>query len=57
VEPAASIPLSAAKNGSPYFIVNQGETAHDRIDCLSGRVDGLVEEIFPTAVEKALRPG
>ena len=57
VEPAASIPLSAAKDGSPYFIVNQGETAHDRISCLSGRVDGLVEEIFPAAVEKALGPG
>ena len=57
VEPAASIPLSAAKSGSPYFIVNRGETAHDRVDCLSGRIDGLVEEIFPAAVEKALRQG
>ncbi|MEC7774874.1 MAG: Sir2 family NAD-dependent protein deacetylase [Planctomycetota bacterium] len=57
VEPAASIPLSAAKSGSPYFIVNQGETAHDRVDCLSGRIHGLVEEIFPAAVEKALRQG
>ena len=57
VEPAASIPLLAAKSGSPYFIVNRGETAHDRIDCLSGRIDGLVEEVLPAAVEKALRQG
>jgi len=54
VEPAASIPLSAARAGKPYFIINRGETAHDGFSCLSGRMEGAVEELFPEAVEMAL---
>lgn len=30
VEPASSVPLAAAKRGTPYVIVNLGPTAHDR---------------------------
>lgn len=54
VEPAASIPLTAAREGKPYFIVNRGETSHDNLESLAGRLEGAVEEIFPTAVARAL---
>ena len=57
VEPAASIPLGAARAGKPYFIINSGETAHDGAPCVSGRLDGRVEEIFPPAVTLALAAG
>ena len=57
VEPAASVPLGAARSGKPYFIVNSGETAHDGLPCVRGRLDGRVEEIFPPAVALALAAG
>lgn len=57
VEPAASIPFGAARAGNPYFIVNSGGTTHDGEPCVSGRLDGRVEEIFPPAVALALASG
>ena len=54
VYPAASIPLSAASRGVPYIIVNQGETDHDGLECLTLRLEGDVAEIFPDAVSSAL---
>jgi NAD-dependent deacetylase len=54
VYPAASIPLSAAMSGVPYVIVNQGETDHDGHECLTLRIEGDVEQIFPEAVLEAL---
>lgn len=57
VEPAASVPFEAARAGNPYFIVNSGETAHDGAPCVSGRLEGRVEEIFPPVVQMALVSG
>jgi len=50
VIPAASIPLAAAERGSPYVIINMGPTDHDDHPAVSLRLEGDVEEIFPTAV-------
>jgi NAD-dependent deacetylase len=55
VYPAASFPLLAARRGVPYIIVNQGETDHDPEQCVTLRIDGQVDEIFPHAVEEALK--
>lgn len=54
VEPAASIPLVAARRGIPYFVINRGPTAHDGAPNVTQRLEGAVEEIFPPAVERAL---
>ena len=51
VEPAASVPLAAARSGVPYVIVNQGATAHDSIATL--RIEGDVTEVLPQAVEQS----
>ena len=55
VYPAASFPLLAAQRGVPYAIINRGETDHDDQPCVSLRLDGEVMELFPNAVEAALR--
>jgi NAD-dependent deacetylase len=55
VYPAANIPLIAASRGVPYVVINQGPTDHDGLPEVTLRVDGDVGEIFPPAVEEALR--
>jgi NAD-dependent deacetylase len=52
VTPAADVPLTAARRGVPYVIVNQGETAHDAVATL--RIDADVADVFPRAVTAAL---
>jgi NAD-dependent deacetylase len=54
VTPASLIPLSATEGGAPYAIVNQGETEHDRMNCVTLRIEGDVSAVFPAAVSKAL---
>lgn len=54
VNPAASIPLYATERGTPYVIVNRGETAHDGLRAVTLRIDGDVGEIIPTAIDRAL---
>jgi NAD-dependent deacetylase len=55
VYPAASFPLLAAQRGVPYVIINRGATEHDHGPSVSLRIEGEVSEIFPAAVETALR--
>lgn len=54
VYPAASFPLLAARRGIPYVIINQGATEHDNDPGVSLRLEGEVNEMFPTAVAVAL---
>jgi NAD-dependent deacetylase len=54
VYPAAAIPLLAARRAVPYVIINRGPTEHDGEGCVSLRLEGEVNEIFPAAVERAL---
>ncbi|MBA3833057.1 MAG: NAD-dependent deacetylase [Chthoniobacterales bacterium] len=54
VYPAASFPLLSARRGVPYVIINRGATEHDHESCVSLRLDGEVNEIFPSAVAEAL---
>jgi NAD-dependent deacetylase len=55
VYPAASFPLLAAERGAPYVIINRGPTDHDQERRVSLRLEGEVTQIFPAAVEEALR--
>jgi NAD-dependent deacetylase len=55
VYPAASFPLLAAQRGIPYLVINRGATDHDHEPSVSLRIEGDVGEIFPPAVEAALR--
>jgi NAD-dependent deacetylase len=55
VYPAASIPLLAAERGTPYIVVNRGQTEHDDHPAVTLRLDGDVTAIVPPAVEAALR--
>jgi NAD-dependent deacetylase len=48
VTPAADIPLFGARKGTPYVIVNRGETPHDRLATL--RLDADVVEVITRAV-------
>ena len=48
VQPAATIPLLAARRGVPYVIVNQGPTEHDALAQL--RIEGDVTEVLPAAL-------
>jgi NAD-dependent deacetylase len=48
VTPAANIPLFGAQRGTPYVIVNQGETPHDEIATL--RIDDDVANVLPPVV-------
>lgn len=54
VNPAASVPLYATERGTPYVIVNQGPTDHDRLRVVTLRLDGDVGAIVPEAVAAAL---
>lgn len=49
VYPAAAIPLTAARAGAPYAVVNRGQTDHDALATL--RIEGDVVEILPAALE------
>ena len=57
VHPAAAFPLMAAQSGIPYLIINQGETDHDRLPCVSLRLEADVGKVFPAAVDEALNAG
>ncbi|GMV17449.1 MAG: NAD-dependent deacetylase [Polyangiaceae bacterium] len=48
VTPAADVPLAGAERGTPYVIVNRGETAHDRLATL--RIDDDVVSVLPAAL-------
>jgi NAD-dependent deacetylase len=50
VYPAAAFPLSAARRGIPYAIINRGPTEHDGFPEVTVRHDGDVSVIFPEAV-------
>ena len=54
VHPAASIPLLAVERGTPYIIVNQGETGHDDHPSVTLRLEADVTAVVPAAVEAAL---
>lgn len=54
VYPAAAIPLLAASRGTPYVIVNRGETGHDGRSSVTLRLEGELTQIFPDAVAAAL---
>jgi len=55
VYPAANIPLIAARKGAPYIVINRGPTDHDDLPEVVLRLEGDVSEIFPPAVEMALK--
>ena len=54
VHPAAQIPLHAANRGTPYVIVNQGETDQDGNHRVTLRVEGNVVKVFPAVVREAM---
>ena len=54
VTPAANFPLLAASLGTPYVIVNRGETDHDKYAEVTVRLEGDVSKLFPEAVNMAL---
>ena len=54
VNPAASFPLLAARQGTPYVIINRGATSHDGLPGVTLRLDGDVGELFAPAVTEAL---
>jgi len=49
VTPAADVPLAGARRGTPYVIVNRGETPHDRLATLC--IDDDVVSVLPTVIE------
>ncbi|HWI57861.1 MAG TPA: Sir2 family NAD-dependent protein deacetylase [Bacillota bacterium] len=55
VYPAANIPLLAAARGVPYLIINRGPTEQDNLPEVMLRLEGDVGDLFPPAVEAALR--
>jgi len=54
VYPAASIPLVAAERGTPYVIINRGETGHDDYASVTLRLEADVTAVVPPAVDAAL---
>ena len=56
VYPAATIPLLAAQQGTPYVIVNRGPSDHDGHPAVTLRLEGDVTTIFPSAVDASLAP-
>jgi NAD-dependent protein deacetylase/lipoamidase len=46
VHPAASIPLMAQQNGSPYLVINRGATDHDSV--ADFRLEGELTELLPS---------
>jgi NAD-dependent deacetylase len=57
VTPAADIPMTGARHGAPYVIVNQGPTEHDRSPFVTLRIEGDISTILPVAVGAALGDG
>ncbi|MFW6181937.1 MAG: SIR2 family NAD-dependent protein deacylase [Spirochaetota bacterium] len=57
VTPAADVPLRAARRGVPYLVINRGPTGHDGLPLVTLRLDGDVQELFPSAVRRALGEG
>jgi NAD-dependent deacetylase len=55
VNPAASIPLYATQRGTPYVIVNQGATEHDRLRAVTLRIEADVSEVLPGAIDRVLQ--
>lgn len=55
VYPAANIPLITARKGAPYVVINRGPTDHDQLPEVTLRLEGDVSEIFPPAVDLALK--
>ena len=55
VYPASEVPLIAARRGVPYVVINRGPTDHDGASEVALRIEGDVLEIFPPAIELALR--
>ena len=53
VQPAALVPLEAARRGVPYVVINRGQTDHDELCTL--RLEGDVAEILPPAVATLTR--
>lgn len=54
VNPAASFPILAARNGIPYIVMNLGPTEHDGTPWVTLRIDGELDAVFPAAVADAL---
>jgi NAD-dependent deacetylase len=54
VYPAANVPLIAAARGTPYIVINRGETEHDGLPEVTLRIEGDAAAVFPPAVAKAL---
>jgi len=54
VYPAAAVPLTAARRGVPYAIINNGPTEHDGLPEVTIRHEGNISEIWPRAVELSL---
>ena len=54
VYPAAAVPLTAARRGVPYAIINNGPTEHDGLPEVTIRREGNISEIWPRAVELSL---
>jgi NAD-dependent deacetylase len=50
VQPAADIPLLAARRGVPYVVINRGPTEHDHLRECTLRLEGDVTELLPPAV-------
>jgi len=54
VTPAADIPIDAASRGTPYVVINRGDTGHDGVGIVTLRLEADVGEVFPPAVALAL---
>ena len=54
VSPANGIPLDGAQRGAKYIIINRDETDHDHLQEVTLRLNDELEDVFPSAVEKAL---
>ena len=55
VYPAAGVPLAAVARNVPYVIINRGATEHDDRPGVTLRLDGDVQDLFPPALEAAIR--
>ncbi len=54
VYPAASFPLQASARGIPYMVLNHGATDHDGLKEVALRIDCMLSDVFPQAVDLAL---
>lgn len=57
VQPASLLGLQAARAGTPYFVLNLGDTEHDGHPLVRKRIEGDVNEVFPAAVDAAILMG